>query len=107
MSNAFCGDPFGILLDAPGMQAYTGTWAALAKVKPTRRSHVMVGVYNGDPEMRNIDHHGVDLSLRGPVFVIGEVGYRFNGLPGDRRGSAITNWVAGMTIPSSPVFRQE
>jgi porin len=83
MSNAFCGNPFGILLDAPGMQAYTGTWAALAKVKPTRRSHVMAGVYNGDPEMRNIDHHGVDLSMRGPVFVIGEVGYRFNGLLGD------------------------
>lgn len=30
MQNAFCGNPFGILLDAPGMSAYHGTWAALA-----------------------------------------------------------------------------
>jgi hypothetical protein len=33
--------------------------------------------------MRNIDHHGVDLSVCGPVFVIGEVRYRFNVLRGD------------------------
>jgi porin len=85
MSNAFCGNPFGILLDAPGMQAYTGTWAALGKVKPTRRTHVMAGIYNGDPAMREIRHHGLDLSMRGPLFAIGEVGYRVNGLPGDSR----------------------
>jgi porin len=83
MSNAFCGNPFGILLDAPGVQAYTGTWAALAKVKPTRRSQVMTGVYNGDPAMRENKNHGVDLSFNGPVFVMSEVGYQFNGLPGD------------------------
>jgi porin len=83
MSNAFCGNPFGILLDAPGMQAYTGTWAALGKVKPTKRSHVMAGIYNGDPAMRDIKHHGLDFSMRGPLFVMGEVGYTFNGLPGE------------------------
>jgi porin len=107
MSNAFCGNPFGILLDAPGMQAYTGTGAALAKVKPTRRSHVMAGVYNGDPAMRENKNHGVDLSFKGPVFVMSEVGYQFNGLPGDsaRLGnyklggwydhSTLTNFVSG------------
>jgi porin len=83
MSNAFCGNPFGILLDAPGMMAYTGTWAALGKVKPTRRSHVMAAIYNGDPAMRENKNHGVDLSFNGPFFAMGEVGYRFNGLPGD------------------------
>jgi len=83
MSNAFCGNPFGILLDAPGMQAYTGTWGALAKVRPTKRSHVMAGVYNGDPAMRENKNHGVDLSFKGPVFAMGEIGYQFNGLPGD------------------------
>jgi porin len=83
MSNAFCGNPFGILLDAPGMQAYTGTWAALGKVKPTRRSHVMAGIYNGDPAMRENKNHGVDLSFNGPLFAMGEVGYQINGLPGD------------------------
>jgi len=50
MQNAFCGNPLGILLDAPGMSAYYGTWAALAKVHPTRRTHVMTGIYNGTRE---------------------------------------------------------
>lgn len=83
MSNVFCGNPFGILLDAPGMTAYTGTWAALGKVKPTSRSHVMAGVYNGDTTIRANKYHGVNFSLNGPLFVIGEVGYQINGLPGD------------------------
>lgn len=93
MSNAFCGNPFGILLDAPGMQAYTGTWGALGKVKPTRRTHVMAGVYNGDAEMREIRHHGLDFSMRGPVFAMGEIGYRVNGLAGD--GPRFGNYKGG------------
>jgi porin len=83
MSNAFCGNPFGILLDAPGITAYTGTWAALVKVKPTRRSYVMTGVYNGDPMIRKDKYHGVNLSIHGPPFAIAEAGYQINGLPGD------------------------
>lgn len=83
MSNAFCGNPFGILLDAPSMQAYTGTWAALGKVRPTKRSHLMMGVYNGDPAMRENKNHGVDFTFRGPVFAMAEMGYQFNGLAGD------------------------
>ena len=83
MQNAFCGNPFGILLNAPGMSAYYGTWAALGKVKPTRRSYVMTGVYNGDPKVRENKYHGVNLSLHGPLFSISEAGYQINGLPGD------------------------
>lgn len=60
MSNAFCGNPFGIFLDAPGITAYTGTWAALVKVKPTARSYVMAAVYNGDPTIRANKYHGVN-----------------------------------------------
>jgi porin len=85
MSNAFCGNPVGILLDAPGMSAYYGTWAALGKVKPTSRSYVMAGVYNGDPTIRANKYHGVNLSLNGPPFAIAEVGYQVNGLPGDNQ----------------------
>jgi porin len=85
MSNAFCGNPFGIFLDAPGMTAYTGTWAALVKVKPTLRSYVMAGVYNGDPTIRANKYHGLNLSLNGPPFAIAEVGYQINGLPGDNQ----------------------
>ena len=83
MQNAFCGNPFGILLNAPGMSAYYGTWAALGKVKPTKRSYVMTGVYNGDPRVRENKYHGVNLSLHGPLFTISEAGYQVNGLPGD------------------------
>ena len=83
MQNAFCGNPFGILLDSPGMSAYYGTWAALVKVKPTRRSYVMTGIYNGDPAMRDNKHHGVDLSMNGPAFVISEAGYQVNGMEGE------------------------
>ena len=101
MSNAFCGNPFGILLDAPGMQAYTGTWAALARVKPTRRSYVKAGVYNGDPAMRENKYHGVNFSMDGPPFVIGEVGYQINGLPGDSRwlgNYKLGGWYDGATL---------
>jgi porin len=67
----------------------------------------MTGVYNGDPAMRVNKNHGVDLSFNGPVFVMSEVGYQFNGLPGDsaRLGnyklggwydhSMLTNFVSG------------
>ena len=83
MQNAFCGNPFGIILSAPGMSAYYGTWAALGKVRPTKRSYVMTGIYNGDPKVRENKYHGVNLSLKGPLFAITEAGYQINGLPGD------------------------
>ena len=57
----------------------------------------MVGCYNGDPELKEGDRHGVDFTLRGPPFVIGEVGYRRNygtdaaGLPGNVKLGAYFN----------------
>ena len=93
MSNAFCGNPFGILLDSPGIMAYTGTWGALGKVRPTRRSHFMAGIYNGDPAMRENKYHGVNFSMDGPLFAMGEIGYTFNGLPGD--GARLGNYKLG------------
>jgi len=86
MQNAFDGNPVGIFFNAPGMSAYpAGTWGALLKVLPTPRTYIMGGIYNGDATIRADDHYGVDLSFRGPVFAIGEMGYRCNGLPGDSR----------------------
>jgi porin len=55
----------------------------MVKVRPTARAYVQAGVYNGDPSIRDNNRHGVDLSLDGPLFAIGEIGYQFNGLPGD------------------------
>jgi porin len=57
----------------------------------------MIGCYNGDPEIKEGDRHGVDFTLRGPPFVIGEVGYRRNygkdatGLPGNLKFGAYFN----------------
>jgi porin len=93
MQNAFCGNPFGIILSAPGMSAYYGTWAALGKVRPTKRSYVMTGIYNGDPKVRENKYHGVNLSLKGPLFAISEAGYQINGLPGD--GQRLGNYKVG------------
>ena len=86
MQNAFCGNPKGIFINSPGATAYPGaTWGALLKVKPTQRTYIMAGVYNGDPSIHSDDHNGADMSMNGPVFVIGEVGYQINGLPGESR----------------------
>ncbi|MGA2231688.1 MAG: carbohydrate porin [Tepidisphaeraceae bacterium] len=85
MQNGFDGNPVGIYFNAPGMTAYPdATWGSLVKVRPTPRTYAMVGVYDGDPNQRGIDRHGWDLTMRGPVFVIGEAGLQVNGLPGDK-----------------------
>lgn len=84
MQNGFDGNPVGIFFNSPGMTAYpNATWGARVKVRPTERTYVMSGIYNGDPSTREIKHNGADLSMNGPVFVIGEAGYQRNGLPGD------------------------
>jgi porin len=84
MQNGFDGNPVGIYFNAPGMTAYPdSTWGSLVKTRPTQRTYAMVGVYNGDPNVRDIDRHGWDMTMRGPTFVIGEAGLQVNGLPGD------------------------
>jgi porin len=94
MQNGFDGNPVGIFFNSPGMTAYpNATWGVRLKVRPTERIYIMGGIYNGDPSIRDIDHNGADLSMDGPVFVIGEVGYQRNGLPGDSR--LLGNYKAG------------
>ena len=85
MQNGFDGNPVGIYFNAPGMTAYpNATWGTVVKTRPTPRTYAMVGVYNGDPNVSDDDRHGMDFTMRGPVFVIGEAGFHPNGLPGDR-----------------------
>jgi porin len=94
MQNGFDGNPVGIFFNSPGMTAYPdATWGALVKVRPTPQTYAMVGIYNGDPTIRENDHHGVDLSMNGPAFVIGEVGLKVNGLNGD--SDLLGNYKAG------------
>jgi porin len=90
--------PLGIFLNAPGAFGYPlTTWGARVKFEPVEAFYAMVGCYNGDPGVKEGDRHGVDFSLRGPAFVIGEVGYRRNygkdatGLPGNLKLGAYFN----------------
>jgi len=100
VQNGFDGNPVGIFFNAPGMTAYpNATWGARVKVRPTARTYVMGGVYNGDPSIRANTHHGLDFSLDGPLFAIAEVGYQRNGLPGDT--GLLGNYKAGFWYDNS------
>ena len=50
MNNGIDGNPKGIFLNVPGTSAYpSAAWGARLRVRPTERTYVMAGVYNGDP----------------------------------------------------------
>jgi hypothetical protein len=69
--------PLGLFLNAPGAFGYPDTtWGARVKVEPIEQFYTMVGVYNGDASLKQGKLHGVDFSLHGPPFLIGEVGVR-------------------------------
>ena len=100
VQNGFDGNPVGIFFNSPGMTAYPNdTWGALVKVRPTARTYIMGGVYNGDPSIRDNSNHGADFSMDGPLFAIGEIAYQPNSLPGDR--GLIGNYKAGFWYDNS------
>jgi porin len=100
MQNGFDGNPVGIFFNSPGMTAYpNATWGARLKVKPTGRTYIMSGIYNGDRSIRDIDNNGADFSFGGPVFVINEIGYQLNGLPGESQ--LLGNYKAGFWYDDS------
>jgi porin len=100
VQNGFDGNPVGIFFNSPGMTAYPNdTWGALVKVRPTVRTYIMGGVYNGDPSIRDNSNHGVDFSMDGPLFAIAEIAYQPNSLPGDR--GLIGNYKAGFWYDNS------
>jgi porin len=85
MSNGIDGNPVGIFKNAPGMSAYpNSTWGARLRVRPTERTYIMGGIYNGDPSIRDNDEHGMNFTMNGPAFLITEAAYQRNGLPGDK-----------------------
>jgi porin len=104
--------PLGIFLNAPGGFGYPlATWGARVKFEPVESFYAMVGCYNGDPEVKEGDRHGVDFTLRGPPFIIGEVGYRRNygkdapGLPGNVKLGAYFNGGSAAVFDSGPAGR--
>jgi porin len=99
--------PLGIFLNAPGAFGYPlTTWGARVKFEPVESFYVMAGCYNGDPATKEDDRHGVDFTMRGPPFVIGEVGYRRNygegatGLPGNLKLGAYYNGGSALVFGS-------
>jgi porin len=71
--------PLGLFLNAPGAFGYPDTtWGARIKFQPEERFYAMLGGYNGDPALKDGRHHGLDFSMRGPLFLIGEAGFRRN-----------------------------
>ena len=100
VQNGFDGNPVGIFFNSPGMTAYPNdTWGARVKVRPTARTYIMGGVYNGDASIRDNDNHGADFSMDGPLFAIVEIAYQPNSLPGDR--GLIGNYKAGFWYDDS------
>jgi porin len=100
VQNGFDGNPKGIFVNAPGTTAYpTDTWGALIKVRPTPRTYIMGGVYNGDPSLGDNSKNGLDFSMDGPVFAIGEIAYQPNSMPGDR--GLLGNYKAGFWYENS------
>jgi porin len=94
VQNGFDGNPAAIFFNAPGMTPYpNATWGALVTGRPTERTYMQGAWYNGDPSIRDNKHHGLDWSMDGPLFAIGEAGYQRNGLPGDQ--GLIGNYKAG------------
>jgi porin len=88
VQTAFNGNPMGILFNVPISVDPVATWGLRALLRPIRQLSLMAGVYNGDPTLGDNDKHGVDWTMRGPLFAIGEVGFHLNqepfatGLPG-------------------------
>ena len=89
VQTAFNGNPMGILFNVPLSVDPVATWGLRARVRPIGPLSLMAGVYNGDPTLGANDKHGVDWTMRGPLFAIGEVGVHLNqgplaaGLPGN------------------------
>jgi len=90
--------PEGPFFNAPGAFGYPfATWGARVKYKPVDGFYLMAGVYNGDPNVKDTNRHGVDFTLNGPAFVIGEMGLRWGScseavdLPGNLKAGVYYN----------------
>ncbi len=75
-SVAFNAIPFAIFYNAPAALGYPATtWGARARYQPTPGFYAMAGLYNGDPAVALASRHGLDFTLAGPAFAIGELGW--------------------------------
>ena len=76
--------PQGLFLNVPGGAGYPRTtWGTRLKYSAMRHRYVQGAAYNADAKQLAGDRHGVDFSLHGPVFAIGEAGLRHFRHPDD------------------------
>jgi porin len=69
--------PEGVFFNVPGAAGYPRTtWGTRLRYSPTKRFYAQAGAYNADAHQLEGSQHGLDFSLRGPLFTIGEVGFR-------------------------------
>src|SRR5262245_4334242 len=96
------GNAEGIFFNVPMTVYPFSTWGLRAKVTPIPQLYLMAGVYNGDPTLEQNSKHGVDWTMRGPVFAMGEAGFLLNqgpgatGLPGNYK---VGGYYAGGDYP--------
>jgi porin len=104
--------PLGIFLNAPGAFGYPDTtWGARVKFEPVKQFYAMAGAYNGDPTLKEGSRHGVDFSLHGPVFAIGEIGLHWNfgknsqRLPGNLKVGGYYNGGSASVFAAAPAVQ--
>jgi porin len=69
--------PEGVFFNVSGAAGYPRTtWGTRLRYSPTKRFYAQAGGYNADTQPLGGSHHGIDFSIRGPLFAIGEVGFR-------------------------------
>ena len=82
LQSAIDGNTGGIFFNVPMTVYPFATWGIRAKATPIPQIYVMGGVYNGDPTLVQNSKHGVDWTMRGPLFAMGEAGFLLNQGPG-------------------------
>ena len=69
--------PEGVFFNVPGAAGYPRTtWGTRLRYSPAKRFYAQAGAYNADAHQLEGSQHGVDFSMHGPLFAIGEVGFR-------------------------------
>ncbi|WP_420238653.1 carbohydrate porin [Telmatobacter bradus] len=72
--------PQSLFFNANGAAGYPHTtWGARVRYHFDHGVYAAAGAYNGDPRQRQGYQHGIDMSVRGPLFTIGEVGWSQRG----------------------------
>ena len=73
-------------------------------MRPTERTYVMGGWYNGDPSIRDNKHHGLDWSMEGRYSPLGKLDTKSTGFRATKGCSATTRPGSGTTTADTPTL---